>query len=276
MTTTLPTTTLNGSESASPLGAAWAIIRSFATSNLRLPQVEEKLRDLLGSAYNGALWKPAFDIVFTIEGDKDIRRALKELTKLEASSIIQLPATTSPQSIDQSAPSVPAAPITPSLAYSRQVEQLEKDLIDSIQDLKRRKRIRGEPVTLEEFLNPEDERKIGEGEYEFPGGDDEIVEQAKRMVEERVTGVTAMDVDEDEDGEPEVEVQVTGQEGMALCERLEKMCLSQADAHGVDVLELQKQLRKMRAHFRKLDFHASKQASLDSFFGPSSSRSAMT
>jgi hypothetical protein len=65
------------------------------------------------------------------------------------------------------------------------------------------------------------------------------------------------------------------QEGAELCEKLERSCVIHSDAEGVSVLELQKQLRRMRGHFHCLEFASRKQSTLDNFFTSGSHDSDM-
>jgi len=56
-----------------------------------------------------------------------------------------------------------------------QLEILEKELLGSVEELKKRNRIIGNPFTLEEMLNLVEERQIGDSPIQFDGGDKEIV-----------------------------------------------------------------------------------------------------
>ena len=48
---------------------AWDIIRTFATSEMTLPNAEEGLKTYLGDRYNERDWQPALDAVMNAEGD---------------------------------------------------------------------------------------------------------------------------------------------------------------------------------------------------------------
>jgi hypothetical protein len=56
------------------------------------------------------------------------------------------------------------------------------------------------------------------------------------------------------------------QEGMELCEKLEKACVIHLNADGVAVLDLQRQLRKIQIHFHRLETDSQKQSTLDTFW----------
>jgi hypothetical protein len=61
---------------------------------------------------------------------------------------------------------------------------------------------------------------------------------------------------------------VSCREVIQLCERLEKVCVTHSDTEGVAILELQRQLRKLRGHFCHVEVATQKQSTLDSFFTP--------
>jgi hypothetical protein len=85
-------------------------------------------------------------------------------------------------------------------------------------------------------------------------------------------------VDDAQDAEEESEDEgLSAKEGQRLCEQLEKHCLHHSDADGVSTLVLQQQLRKLRAHLRRLEFASQTQVTLDRFWGaPFSSTTSIT
>ena len=56
-------------DTASPRAdsGAWDIIRAFATSEMTLPEAEERLKKHLGERYNTRDWHPALDAVMDAE-----------------------------------------------------------------------------------------------------------------------------------------------------------------------------------------------------------------
>ncbi|KAI0257976.1 hypothetical protein BC834DRAFT_992530 [Gloeopeniophorella convolvens] len=96
-----------------------------------------------------------------------------------------------------------------------------------------------------------------------PGGDDEIIAEA-RWIKLGPIGddVEGSDAEDDE----ELMRELSNKEGMMMCQMLEKAC---EEANGVDVLVLQRQLQRLRAHFRKLDLSSLQQQTLDSFLSQS-------
>jgi len=227
---------------------------------MSFPDAEARLKAYLGCRFRFADWKSAFDAVF--EAEDDIPAAVAVIETMAAQTIA---ATTS------SSPAAPAPSPNLSIPPLSQLQGLEADLIHAVDSLQKRKRIRGTAPTLEDLLNPIEETEIGHSDYRFPGGDDEIVAEALRAT----TNAQDEDVNEaDEEGEDEG---LLAKDGQRLCEQLEKLCLHHSDADGVSTLALQQQLRKLRAHLRRLEFTSQTQVTLDKFWGaPFSSTTSIT
>jgi hypothetical protein len=145
-----------------------------------------------------------------------------------------------------------------------QLDQLKGDLTSMVDELAQQRRIRGKRLTLEEPLNPIEEKDVGWSEYQFLDGDQDIVAEARRQIGMQ----EARDDSEESSGgeaDGEDEKAVSPQEGMALCEQLERLCVTYPDVKEVDILQLQRQLRKLRGHLNHLDFHSKQQTTLDRF-----------
>jgi len=151
---------------------AWEVVREFAMSDdMRLPQAEQHLYALLGDRYVEADWQPALKVV--MDAENDVEKALKGLDRL-TESIFGMKTShlsTSNAEPTQQSCSIPTLPTIP------QLTEAENGLKEAVDDLKQRKRIIGTPLTLEEMLNPIEEREVGNSEYRFEGGEDEIVDQ---------------------------------------------------------------------------------------------------
>lgn len=233
---------------------AWEIIHRFATDHdMSLPAAEDQLKLLLGTRFMHSEWQLALNAVMDAEEDTD--SALAAIKRLQ----------------DQVKPKPTAGVAT--RADLPQLDRLEAGLMEAVADLKARKRITGTPPTLEELVNPVEENEIGESEYSFPGGDDEIIAAALEATKQ--SDDVAENQDESDDEDPSPADCVSPREGLDLCEKMEKLVLSHADADGVDLLGFQRQLRKMRGHLRQLENSSYKQATLDSFFTSRSSNVPM-
>jgi hypothetical protein len=81
--------------------------------------------------------------------------------------------------------------------------------------------------------------------------------------------------DESDESDGEMVDELSYRESAELCEKLERSCVIHLDAEGVSVLELQKQLRRMKGHFCHLEFASRKQSTLNNFFTSGSHDSDM-
>ncbi|KAH9008771.1 hypothetical protein EDB85DRAFT_1818665, partial [Lactarius pseudohatsudake] len=118
---------------------AWEILRRFAGSDMTLPQAEAELSSHLGNRYKYEDWSSAFDVVMKAEGDT-----------VEAQKVVQ----------------------------QMSVVSTEKELMASVEELRKRNWAFGELPTVEELTDPVQEREVSEDSpYAFPGGDKDIVEQ---------------------------------------------------------------------------------------------------
>jgi hypothetical protein len=168
---------------------------------------------------------------------------------------------------------ITTAPTLSRYACTSQLERAEKDLLDAVQKLRERKRVHGEPLSLDEMLDPVDERQIGKSEFDFPGGDDKIVSVATAAAAAgshflSVDVKMDDDIDDDEDDKPDEAgpAALSPCDIVEMCKRLEKACIEHADARGIDALQLQQSLCRFRGHAQRLICSMQKQSTLDSFF----------
>lgn len=233
--------------------AAWKIVEEFAAGEgeVTLPQTIEKLQAHLGNAYQYEDWKPTYEAVFNAEED-----TVAALTAVQALARAQQCQARGDGSTDLTTKA-------DTRSSNDELEKLETDLMEAVEDLYQRKRLRGGRPTLEDLINPPEENEVGDSPYRFPGGDDEIINTVLKG-----TGTTAeqdeLDKEEDDidDKEPDIP---SAREGVSLCEQLEQLCLAHSDASGVATLELQTQLRRLRRHLHRIDLASHKQSTLDGF-----------
>jgi hypothetical protein len=114
-------------------------------------------------------WKPFFDGIFNAE--KDAEAALAVIDKLRNAG------STSPPSYTPALTPTSNPIPTDSCPNLTKLSTLETELMKSVVELQACKRINGTAPTLEELVNPIEENKIGDLPYQFPGGDDEILDQ---------------------------------------------------------------------------------------------------
>ncbi|KAF9236313.1 hypothetical protein BU15DRAFT_37249, partial [Melanogaster broomeanus] len=147
---------------------AWQIILDFAAGEIgSLPDAERQLAAHLGHEFSVPQWKPAFDEIFKAEDDSYAAVMAIEALKKKAMSNT---CTTEP----------PQKTTTAAHASLPELEHMELELMEAVDVLHTCKCIQGTCPTLEDLLNPADEKEIGESPYCYPGGDDEIVEEVRR------------------------------------------------------------------------------------------------
>jgi len=197
--------------------------------------------------YQFSEWKPALDAVFATEDN--VEKAVSAIEDLEKQA----------HTMTLTAPTIPS-PTAPHL----ELKQLTSDLMDCVTKLGDHKQICGTHPMPEDLLNSVEEREIGEFEFCFPGGNTKII---TKVIRESQPGgdVEAESMGEDSGGEQE-DTAPSLEEGMELCECLEKLCVIHSKAHGMSTLLLQQELCKLRAHLCVVQAKSVQQTSLDSYF----------
>jgi hypothetical protein len=177
---------------------------------MTLPAAEKQLKNHLGNRYNTQDWQRALNAVMNAEGN--IVKAQEALAWL--SSTTQLPQLTIRLPLLQSQSDL-AAPV-PS-----QIIEAEKDLMDSIDDLVKRKWIIGPPPTLDNLVDPIEECEVGDSPYRFEGGDGEIVAEVLHEMAVAWGEIIELD-DEDDEGDDEDKDFLARHEVINLCTLLKK------------------------------------------------------
>jgi len=238
---------------------AWEVVREFAMSDeMRLPQAEAKLQVVLGDRYVEMEWQPVLKIV--MDAENDTTKALDGLDKLTMKhfgcQITQLSvAVDINRSTTQTNNMSPETPAT-----LPQLKSAEDELMKTVKDLQKRKRIIGAPLSLEEMLNPVEELEVGEMEFGFKD-DDEIV--AKVMHDQAVKAGEIVEIEEDDEDNDEPEDKMTLREVGHLCEQLEQFCIKYGSPDAS--LDLSRQLRGFRIHLRKTEASNAVQSTLGSW-----------
>ena len=207
---------------------AWEIIAAFANGTATLPETEKKLSTHLGDHFSFPQWKAVFDEVFKC--DDDICAATAAIETLKKHHLTPRPHPTQAQPSTQVQPSLP------------ELDHAENELMKVVDDLYERKRIRGTCPTLEDLLNPAGEREIGYSPYRYPGGDDEIIAEVKRGMENNLEGLSEPGSDDEDDSEPESEPRIKPDQALALCAQFNTLCLQYADTDRLDLSVMQRQL----------------------------------
>lgn len=244
--------------------SAWRIILDFAADEHgTLPAVEDMLRALLGDAASSPLWVKALAIANCEPGEESA--ALAALETLCTESNMTKPGTPPRAPAPAPAP-IQGAPRPATRARTAQLLEAERELMDSVQKLKARNRIWDVP-TLDELLDPVEERQVGEGPHEL-ATDDQIVaavreeEAAKAAV---AAGATSADADADSDDEDDVgpSTDMTTDELVLACDQILDACVRRGLGN---ILDVQRELMKVKGELRRAQQKNAKQLTLKSFF----------
>ncbi|KAH7929555.1 DDE-domain-containing protein [Leucogyrophana mollusca] len=226
---------------------AWSIIREFANDdNMSLPAAEKRLAAHLGARYTDDDWHPALKAV--MDAERDAVKANEAVERLAAAALRRTGLTLK----------IPARP----QVQAPQLVALEKDLMDSVENLKNRKRIIGQPPTVDEILAPVEEKEVGDSVHRFEGGDTAIVAEAQRQLAVERGEVIEVDSD-DEDDEDKAPV-LSHADLTRICEQLEVACISYGDSESS--LDLSRHLRRFRALIRHDELMNARQTTLNSFW----------
>ncbi|KAG6885130.1 hypothetical protein C0995_009563, partial [Termitomyces sp. Mi166 len=219
------------------------VLQNFAVSDMTLPMAEDQLRERLGDKYIDSDWQPALKAVMDAEGDVEAIRLLAERSNLPKLTI-KLPSQCT--------------------TAAKQIKAAEDALMESVNELVKKKRIFGEPLSLEELVDPIEEREDPDSSYTFDSGEAEIISQVWReMAEKGAIDVIEIDDLDDEDNDPDGDVPCA--EVITLCKKLERLCVRYGDSDLP--LELPRQLRKFRAQLHRKQMADSKQSHLERYFG---------
>ncbi|KAG2101876.1 uncharacterized protein F5147DRAFT_776530 [Suillus discolor] len=221
-----PTVGLDSRPHVNP--AAWNIIRKFMTTEMSLPAVENDLKAHLCEHYVDSDWRPALKAIMDAKGDTDIAlnavNALAEAVSHHTGLKICIPVC--PQQADD------------------QLSSAEADLMQSVNNLKARNCIFGQLPTLDELLDPAEERDMGEFPA-FEGGDKAIADEVHREVTIASGEVIETDSDDDNDNDDSVAASITWTDLLDLCQQLKVGCMQYGNPPFS--LNLSSQLRIFRA-----------------------------
>ncbi|KAG2033937.1 hypothetical protein BDR03DRAFT_1094037 [Suillus americanus] len=131
----------------------------------------------------------------------------------------------------------------------------------SVDNLKARNRIFAQLLTLDELLDPAEERDMGEFPA-FEGGDKAISDEVRREV--AIASGDVIEIDSDDDDNDSAAASVTRTDLLHLCQPLEVGCMQYGDPQFS--LNLLSQLRTFRAQLRREELLNARQTSLEQFF----------
>ncbi|KAG2082598.1 uncharacterized protein F5147DRAFT_783247 [Suillus discolor] len=221
---------------------AWKIIHQFADiDTMTLPQAEACLKEHLGNHYVEEDWMDALKTAMVVKGDNvKVAKAVKKLASVAC---------------QRTGLVVKIQPLT----KAPQLQTLEHELMKSIEELTIRRWIIGTPLTVDEILDPQEEKNIGQvTAYE---DDDAIIAEIQRWQAIRSGELVEVESDdEDEDDQPKV----CATELILLCKKLEAACIAQVGADSS--LDLVHKLRAFQATLQRKELQNAKQVTLDKFW----------
>ena len=198
------------------------------------------MKKALGQRYKDEDWTGPFDAVLGAEGNSIV--ALDAIEKLYEKArrrlVIRIPAFRKPA----------------------QCEDIENDLVTALQELKIRKRIHGDIPSLDEIVDPVEER-MEESQHAVTC-DGDIVRQVELEMSTPEVEEVGSDSEDESDSGPQ-DPELSAQEIIALCTRLETECVRRGTASG---LQLSRQLCQLRGELRREEQQGLKQSTIDRFF----------
>ena len=138
------------------LTAGWDIVVQFATNSWSIPQAHSFLQECLGNQYIASKWNEPLDSASGAEGDTNAALAAVNAWR------------------DKWVPDS-ASDFCEAATIPDEHNEVEEELLDLVAQLKEQRRITGQPFTLEELLDPIEEREIGQYLNVGVDGDMEIV-----------------------------------------------------------------------------------------------------
>jgi hypothetical protein len=152
---------------------------------MSLPDAEKNLQTHLGECYMDSDWRPALKAVMDAEGDAEM--ALNAIDAL-------MHAASHHTGLKIWIPAVCPRP--------EQLTSAEVELMQSVDNLKACNHIFGKLPTVDELLDPAEERDMGEL-LAFEGGDRAIADEVRHEIV--VANSEVINVDDDDDGDSEDE-----------------------------------------------------------------------
>ena len=142
-----------------------------------------------------------------------------------------------------------------------QLTAIEKDLMASVEELQKRKRIFGEPPMMEDLIQPPEERD-GDVEEIEACDEVEIVAQIKRRISIESGEIIEVESDSDADAKDDPFPDIALADAIVMCEKLEKACIMLGYADGDMGLTLPQELRHFRGYLRQRESRNAKQITL--------------
>ncbi|KAJ3978462.1 hypothetical protein F5890DRAFT_1560290 [Lentinula detonsa] len=192
------------------------------------PEAEEALEKLYGDGDVDKKWEPLLKTITELEPDSDMAPILAKID-----------------------------------AY---LQNVENELMGHVKELRKRNRIHGEPLTVDEIVDLVEEAETGEEGQYGENAEEKIVDQVQ--YERAVKNGEIIEVDdEDDDGDTPPDISL--RELLATCQTLQTQCLTQSledPKLAEQGMELMEQIWRFKGVVQKHSTKNAKQVQLDSFF----------
>jgi len=224
------------------LAAGWDLVVEFATNSWLIPEAHSALQECLSDRYISSKWIEPLDSVLGAEGDVDADLAAVNTWR------------------DKWAPDSPSGSCEVATIPDEH-NKVKGQLLDLVAELKARRRIIGQPFTIDKMLDPIEEQEIGECLGSFEGGDLDL--EIIGMVQAKARGDVIEELSSDSDDD-EPEVVPPSLKGMIeSCQKLEEDCLLVCTEGALDFVEAG---RRLQGCLQKMSRDSAKQTTLDMFF----------
>ncbi|KAJ3715974.1 hypothetical protein DFJ43DRAFT_1043433 [Lentinula guzmanii] len=214
------------------------------------PEAESALETLYGDAVVDERWTPILNEITDLEPDSDMTPILSRIDAhlTQNSSQTPLNITTPPK--------------------DSRLQSAEKELMDHVQELRKRNRIHGQPFTVDEIIDPVEEAEIGEEEGRYgENAVEKIVKQVR--YEQAVKNGEIIEVEDEDENEQDAPPDISLRDLVATCKTLQTQCLTrnlEDPKLAEQGMELMEQIRRFQGAVQKYSAKNAKQASLDEFF----------
>ncbi|KAI6109416.1 hypothetical protein EDD16DRAFT_1522441 [Pisolithus croceorrhizus] len=188
---------------------AWSIIHQFAQDpDMTLPTAETKCQELLKDQFVYEHWQGALNTVMDAEGD--VTEAIAAVERLATATLHHTGLTIK----------------LPTHSCLPQFTVLEEALTEPL-------------PTLDEILDPKEEQEIGESQYQFEGGDAEIVAMVQHELAVKQGEIVEIQSDDEDE---EILVTPSTTDLIQMCKTLEVACVAAGDEDST--LDLARSLQK--------------------------------
>ena len=232
----------------------WDFICQYATGTMSLPTAESSLQAHLGNRYVNSDWQPVLKVVMESEDDNAVLDAVSTLYTAASSHTgikIRIPAqcTTSDSEPTQK---------------PTQLVSAELEVMESVHHLREWNCIHGKPSSVDEIIEPPEERDIPESILD--GGVKVIADEV--CWEMAIANGEIIDVDEDDKDDKDdasITAALPRSKLIQVCRQLEAGCMHYGGDPQFSV-NLSHDLIKYRTLLQQEEFLTAKQTTLDMFF----------